>query len=154
MTTLIENAVTLQDIAKIMKITVTKVEADAGELSLFVGPDWAGRPALSVIDAAALVSGDARRDRDHDVAWRSHLASSEGWETAREAARSGAFQAARDAALRAGRGAPSAASAGHAAAREAVGDFERRTPPPEFNGKPTSTRWLAQAASKIKEAVR
>ncbi len=154
MTELIENSVPVADVAKALKTTVAKVEAEARDLSLFVGADWAGRPAISVRDAAALVSGAARRDRDHDVAWRSHLASSEAWEANRERRRASAFQEAYDAALRQGRGAPAAAAAGHEAARVAVGDFERRTPPVEFNGEPTSTRWLTQATQKIKEVVR
>ncbi len=150
----IENSVTLQDIAKATKSTVAQVSADAGDLNLYVGSNWAGEPSLSLTDAHGLVSGATRRAQDHDVAWRAHLATSEGWETAREAARSGAFQDAYDVALRRGRGSPAAAAAGHEAAREVVRDFERRTPPPEFNGKSTSTRWLTQATQRIKEVVR
>ncbi len=73
MTELIEAAVCLQDIARVLKSTPTKVEADCHELSLFIGCDWAGRPAISVRDAHGLVSGDARRDHDHAAAhghWR------------------------------------------------------------------------------------
>ncbi len=65
---LIEAAVSLADVAKATKSTVTKVEADARELALFVGSNWSGQPALSVVDAHALVSGSARRDQDHAAA--------------------------------------------------------------------------------------
>jgi len=153
MTTLIENAVALADIAKTMKTTVSRVEAEAHELSMFIGQDWAGRPAINVIEAATLVSGTARRDRDHDVAWRQHLADNESWESARERHRADAFAEAHDGALRRGRGAPAAASAGHEAARAAVRDFEGRTPPPEFNGKATATRWLTKTADKVGELI-
>ncbi len=153
MTTFIETGVPLADIAKTMKTTVARIEAEARDLDVFIGQDWAGRPAVSVAEAATLVSGTARRDRDHDTAWREHLARSEAWEAAREGLRAGAFQEAHDVALRKGRGAPAAASVGHEAAREAVRDFERRTPPPEFDGKSTSTRWLTKTADKIKELI-
>ncbi len=152
--TLIEHAVSLTDIAKIMKTTVARVEAEAHSLDVYVGVDWAGRPAVSVVEAASLVSGAARRDRDHDLAWRAHLAASEAWEAAREAARRTAFQGAYDASERQGRGSPVAAVAGHEAAREAVRDFERKTAPPAFDGAETAPRLFTQMTNRIKEKVR
>ncbi len=151
MSELIEAAVCLQDIAKTMKNPVAQVEADCHELSLFLGCNWAGRPALSVVDAHGLVSGATRRAQDADRAWRAHLASTEEWETERERRRAGAFQEAYDAALRQGRGAPAAAAAGHEAARVAVHDFERRTPPPEFNDAAPSR--LSKMKNRAKEVV-
>jgi len=153
MTELIEASASVADVAKVLKSTPTKVEADARDLNLYVGHDWSGKPAISVTDAHGLVSGATRRDRDHEARWRAHLAASEAWETERERRRAGAFQDAYDASERQGRGSPAAAAAGHEAAREAVRDFERKTPPPEFNGKSTSTRWLTQATQKIMEVV-
>ncbi len=152
--TLIENAVTLADIAKVIKSPGAQVEADALELSLYVGHDWAGRPAISVTDAAGLVSGAARRDRDHTARWQAHTAASEGWELQREQVRSTAFEDAYEASLRQGRGAPAAAAAGHEAAREVVRDFERKTPPPEFNGAETAPRLFTQMKNRVKEVVR
>ncbi len=151
--TLIENGIALDAIAKTMKTTVARVETEARSLDVYVGVDWAGRPAVSVVEAAGLVSGDARRVHDHDAAWRAHLAATEDWEAAREAARRTAFQGAYDASERQGRGSAVASDAGHEEAREAVRDFERRTPPPRFAGQETSPRWLTQATQKIKEVV-
>ncbi len=151
MTTLIENAVPLADIAKTMKITVPKVQANAADLDMYVGVDWAGRPAVSVIDAAAYVSGSARRDRDHDAAWRAHLAATEAWEAAREAARRTAFEGAYQASERHGRGSAIAAAAGHDVAREAVRDFERSTPVPVFGDAAPSR--LSKMKSRAKESV-
>ena len=76
MTTLIENAVTLADVAKALKNPVAQVESDCRELSLFVGSDWAGKPAVSTVDAHAYVSGAARRDHDHADAHRRWRAAS------------------------------------------------------------------------------
>ncbi len=153
MTTLIEAAVTLADIAKTMKTTVARVETEAHELDVYVGVDWANRPAVSVTDAAGLVSGATRRAQDADRAWRAHLAATEAWEADRERLRAGAFQDAYDASERQGRGSAAAAAAGHESARVAVHDFERKTPPPRFVGQETSPRWLTQATQKIKEVV-
>ncbi len=152
--TLIENAVTLADIVKTMRTTATRVEAEARELDMFIGHDWAGQPALSVVDAAALVSGDARRDHDHRARWQAHTAATEAWEAAREAARRTAFEGEYDASLRQGRGAPAAAAAGHEAAREVVRDFERKTPPPAFDGAETAPRLFTQMTNRVKEVVR
>lgn len=152
-TTLIPDGVALSAVAKVLKTTPARAEAQARELDVFIGQDWSGQAAVAVVDAAGMVSGATRRDRDHDVAWRQHVADSESWETARERHRADAFAEAHDDALRRGRGAPAAASVGHEAAREAVRDFERRTAPPTFNGQATSTRWLSRTADKVKEAV-
>ena len=152
MTTLIENAVALADIARVMKTTTTRVEADARDLNLFVGPNWSGKPALSVTDAAALVSGDARRANDHSRAHARWRASIEDWESAREQARERAFGAAFDAARRRGTGDPIAAHTAAQAASVAIIEFERATPQPTFGVVETSR--LSQMKSRVKEVVR
>jgi len=138
MTTLIEAAVTLADVAKVTKSPVAQVEADCRELSLFIGADWAGRSALSVTDAAALVSGSARRGADHAAAHARWRADTEAWEAAREAERRRAFTDHFDAARRRGTGDPAAASAAAQAASAAIVDYEKSTPAPVFGDAETS----------------
>ena len=78
-----------------------QVEAEAQLLGLTIRPDWANRPALSVDEARALTSGEARPDHDHQIGWARHLAECKDWRAARD-------QSARDAARKirdqAGRG--------------------------------------------------
>ncbi len=64
----IENAITIEDISRALKAPQSKVESEAGELDVFIGSDWAGRPAVSEVDAQGLVSGSLRRTQDHDRA--------------------------------------------------------------------------------------
>jgi hypothetical protein len=92
---------------------------------------WAGRPAITEDDAAALVDGSARRAQEHGGRWAEHLRESERWEQARDAA----VQAAVDAAdPTKGRGTPGARQRAAEAGSEAGRAFERRNPPPTFDG--------------------
>lgn len=70
--TLIESAVTVADIAKATNTPEADVEAEARALDMFVGADWAGRPAVSVGDAAGLASGAARLEHNGRRASLSH----------------------------------------------------------------------------------
>jgi len=155
MTTFIENAATLADIAKATKGTVAQVEADAGELSLFIGCDWAGKPALSVIDAARMVSGDARRDAEHAEAHRRWRADSEDWELQREQVRQQAFNDHFDAVRRRGVGDPQAAHGAAQAGSAAIVAYEKVTPAPTFGDAETSRlSTTRKMTNRIKEKVR
>ena len=132
MTTFIEAAVTLVDIAKTMKTTVARVEADCRDLNLHVGQDWSGKPAISVRDAASLVSGDARRGHDHAAAHGHWRAAVEAWELQREQVRQQAFTDHFDAARRRGVGDPQASSEAAQVASLAILDYEKSRPQPVF----------------------
>jgi hypothetical protein len=68
----IENAVELTAIAKHLKTAVAAVEAECRALNLFIGLAWNHKPAIIERDAYELVSGAARRERDHGQAWRQY----------------------------------------------------------------------------------
>ena len=125
--------VTVAEVAAAMGRKPEQVEAEAQLLGLTIRPDWANRPALSVDEARALASGQARVDHDHQIGWQAHLAECKAWRAARD-------QAARDAARKirdqAGRGVSAGivvAEAGRAAT-EVAKHYERTVPRPRFNG--------------------
>jgi len=132
----IEGAIPLAEVAKLTGRKVVEVEAEAVELGLFVGQDWAGRPAIADEDAHQLVSGSARRTREDEVAWATHLDACASWTTARDNAVREAQRDTELAAQRAGRGGPAAASAGLEAARAVGREFETSTPPPQWGDEP------------------
>ncbi|MFC8824941.1 hypothetical protein ACFT9I_06230 [Streptomyces sp. NPDC057137] len=77
---------TLQEIAAATGRKADKVRDECVELDLMVREDWAGRPAVSVNDARALVNGSARRAWEHAV-WEAGVkAACREWEAARAAA--------------------------------------------------------------------
>ncbi len=141
--------VTLAELAKHLKTTVDKVAAEANDLGPFIGEDWAGKSAVSAVDARALASGEARRAKDHDEAWRRHIDATERWEKGRENARAMAAQQAHDAAMRAGRGSPYAAHEAQQAGSDAARRFEQTNPQPTFAGHSSTKSWF----DKVKEAV-
>lgn len=139
MTYLIENAVTIAELAKVLR----KSEAEALEHArglASVGHDWANRPAVSAAEAHGLVTGqlalaaegrqahiDAQLDAERyiadrqtawDEAWRTEYAKHEGKEA-------GGFQL-----LGRLRGGPEASARAREAAVKAVEKFEKRNPPP------------------------
>jgi len=132
MTALIENAVTVAALAKTLKTTAAAVESDARELGLYVGHAWDGRPAISVTDAAAYVSGAARRDHDHAAAHGRWRADSEAWELQREAVRQQTYNEHFDAARRRGIGDPASAAEAAQVTSAAVESFEKSNPAPTF----------------------
>lgn len=144
----IESAVPLTELARVMKVPVTEVEAECRALSVFVGADWARRPAIEQRDAAKIVDGSERRQQEHDRAWRDHLAATEQWERDRNSAQ----QAAHDTAWRAAggpRGGQLASQAGREAAAAAVQTYERQNPLPTFGGAATGQSWLKRAADVL-----
>src|SRR5829696_4144048 len=127
-----EPTVTVAEVAKRVGGTVDEVKAEATALAVLIGVDWGHREAVSCREAFLLVDGWARKNRDHEDAFRAHMAALDRWQQERETVRRRVWQEASDDAVRRGFGAPVAADKGHAAAREAVADFERRTPEPVF----------------------
>jgi hypothetical protein len=133
MATFIEGCtVPVAELAKVLKVTVAEVEAEATALGLFVGSDWAGLPALSAVDAHALTSGAARRDRDHAAAQLEFSNALEDWRRRREEVRQKASREAFDDGLRRGVGNSKSSDAAHAAGREAVAKFDRANPEPAW----------------------
>jgi len=126
--TYIENSVTIKEIATVTKRTTAEVEAEAVELGLFVGQDWAGRPAIADQDAEQLVSGEARRSREDAAVWQAFLARCATWTAARDQA----VQDAHDAVGADPRSGPQKHSDARDAAVEAGRRFEMSTPPPTF----------------------
>ena len=59
--------VTIGEVAAAMGRKPEQVEAEAQLLGLTIRPDWANRQALSVDEARALASGQARVDHDHQI---------------------------------------------------------------------------------------
>src|SRR5215213_11853004 len=127
-----EPTVTVVEVAKLVGRPVDEVKAEATALAMFIGLDWGHREAVSCREAYVLVDGSARRTQDHEAAFRAHMAALGRWQEDRETVRREAWQEAHDSEVRRGVSSPVAADAGHSAAREAVADFERRTPEPVF----------------------
>lgn len=132
--TFIEGSVTVKEIATLNKRTTVEVEDECRELGLFIGTDWAGRPAVSESDAHQIVSGEARRTREDARAWSSHLRSCEAWVAGRDEAVRGAASAHTAASAAQGRFDPDADSRARAAGVAAGREFEESTPPPLWNG--------------------
>jgi len=124
----IEGSVPLAEVAKVTKRTTAEVEAEAVELGLFLGTDWAGRVAVAEDDAHGLVGGSARRTREDEVAWRTHLDACETWTRRRDEA----VRDAHDAVGADPRSGPEKHSAARDAATEAGRRFEAANPPPTF----------------------
>lgn len=128
MTHYIEHAIAIKEIAAVAKRTTSEVEAEARELDMHVGQDWAGRAAVEEQDAQQLVSGEARRTREHDALWRTYIDECSAWE------------ADRDEAVRAAHAAvganPRSGPERHAQARDAAAEagraYEQANPPPTF----------------------
>src|SRR5829696_9156564 len=125
-------AVSLAEVAKHLRVPISEVEAEARQLNLFVGVDWAGRPALAAVDAQRLVSGAARRDAEHAKAQSAFTVGQADWQRRREQVRLSAFQAAFDAARSRNVPGPQAAEKGHEGARAALAEFDRANPEPRF----------------------
>ncbi|MDP9459337.1 MAG: hypothetical protein M3Q22_03480 [Actinomycetota bacterium] len=84
--TLITDAVPLADVAKVAKTTAAQLEQECRALLIFVGVDWANRPAVSTTDAHNLVTGEARRRHDHETAWQQYQNDADTWARARDGA--------------------------------------------------------------------
>jgi hypothetical protein len=140
--------VTVAELAAAVKRTEPKVRADCADLGLFVGVDWAGRPAIAEGDAHGIASGRLRERHEHDVAWRGHQAATEAWEADRERARTSAAERVLEEARRLGRGGPIVDQDAREAGREAAFAFERSNKAPRFNGEATAASWLPEGAAR------
>lgn len=135
-TTYIPHSVTLIELAKATKRTTAEVEDELRQLAIFTGTDWAGLAAVSEVDAQQIVSGDARRAREDEAAWRAHLDACEAWTRTRDELVREAQAEAELTARRAGRGGGDAAQAGVEAGRSVGADYETNNPVPSWNGEP------------------
>jgi hypothetical protein len=124
--------VTVAEVAAASGRKAADVEREAGELGLVVKADWSGRPALSVDDARALASGDARRTLEHERAWEAHRVATKAWTEGRTKVIYGA--AAKVRARVGNEGAGSVSAEAQRAATEAAEHYERSVPRPAFNG--------------------
>ena len=137
-------AVTLAEIAKAAGRPVAEIEAEARRLQIFIGSDWAGRAAVSTVDAHGLASGALARDTEHQRRHTAWVNAHQEWEQAKEDARRGAFQQAYDAVRRTGRSNSEASDRGHRAGAAAVADFEAANPAPRFEQEPPARSWLTR----------
>jgi len=131
----IPHAIPLTELAKVIGRKVAEVEAECAEFGHFVGVDWRGQPAVSEDDAHRIVTGSARRVREDEVAWATHLAECEQWTIRRDQLVRESQADAEIAAQRAGRGGGDAAQAGVEAGRSAGADYEAATPLPLWRGE-------------------
>lgn len=154
MSTFIEQGIPLGTVAEATKFgTVAKVEAEAQQLGLFVGTDWAGRPALSEWDAHLLASGAARKQQESDRAWLQHREETARWEADRQSAYLEAHAVAyRDAGGQmAGRRSDLAAQrAGDAA----VSRWQKRNQAPQWQSEESTATLWRRVADTVAEAVR
>ena len=74
-----EAMVTMAEVATAMGRKPAEVEAEARALNLTIRPDWMNRPALSVAEARGLTTGEARRNLEHEAAWRQHQVDTKAW---------------------------------------------------------------------------
>lgn len=144
MSTFIENAVSVEEVARVTRTTVAKIEEEAAALSLFVGRDWGGRAALSEWDAYQLASGIARQQQESDRRWLQHREATAKW----EADRRGEFLQAHAEAFRLAGGAMAGRASDLAAQKAgdaAVAQWERRNPAPTWQGERTASWWRRAA---------
>ena len=127
-----EAMVTVAEVATAMGRKPADVEAEARALNLTVRPDWMNRPALTVADARGLTTGEARRNLEHEAAWRQHQAATKKWVEGRSRAIAEAARKVRSTAGTRGQGHVSQAA--RDAALEAGREYEKRNPRPSFNG--------------------
>jgi hypothetical protein len=129
--------------SRAMRTTEAKAKAECHDLGVFVGCDWAGRAAVSEVDAHQVASGSARSTREHDARWRAFIDASEDWDRQRSDIYRRVFAKVVEAAQRRGRGGPEVNSEASAEAMAAARDFERRRPAPDWNGEKQTVSWLS-----------
>lgn len=127
MSTLIENAVTLTEVAKATKISAAEIDFECKKLNVFVGVDWAERPAIATADAYGITTGLLRKEHEHATAWHAYREAAEQWTKARDEAYMAVTRVP-------GKTKDDKIEAGRAAARQ----FEEENPPPLWEGSTTS----------------
>ena len=121
--------VSLDEIATATGRRVPDIEAEALQLGLSIREDWRDRPALSMAEAKALVSGARRRDLEHEKGWARHLVECKDWRAARDQAARDAARKIRDQARR-GISPGRVAAEAQRAATEAAEHYEKTVPRP------------------------
>jgi hypothetical protein len=121
--------VSLDEIATATGRRVPDIGAEALQLGLSIREDWRDRPALSMAEAKALVSGARRRDLEHEQGWARHLAECKDWRAARDQAARDAARKVRDKARR-GMSPGMVAAEAQRAATEAAEHYEKTVPRP------------------------
>ncbi len=132
MATHVPGSVPLAELAKHLKTIVALLEDECRALYVFVGVDWAGRPAVA--DAYGLASGKLREQREHEAAWGAYQLEAENWQRARAEVVSVAEGHAYRAAVLSEKGNSKAQQLGLEAGREAGRQWEEEHPPPEWQG--------------------
>ncbi len=145
--TLITDAVPLADVAKTTKSTVAQLEQECRALLIFVGVDWANRPAISTADAHSLVTGEGRRRHDHDTAWQQYQNEADAWVRARDGAyRVAAGIASRRATLEF-KSPGEQQRLGREAGEEAARKYEEENPAPVCRTGPCPPPWRSPATA-------
>ncbi len=125
-------AVTLTDLAKRTKQTVTELKAECARLNVFVGVDWADREAITAAEAHGIVTGYLAEQRQAEQAWHRYITDAEEWGRRRdEAVQVASTIASREATL-SFEGPASAQQAGLEAGREAGRKYETANPAPTW----------------------
>jgi hypothetical protein len=134
--TYIENAVALSEVARACKLPLHQLVAEAQAAGTYVGLTWDGQPGVAEPDAQKLVSGEARRNAEHDAARARYVAAEQQWQAERQRIWQAAYFTGFNQAggPRAGR---ASEEAGREAAREAVERYESTTPAPQWDGLTT-----------------
>lgn len=114
-----------------------------------VAPDWAGRPSLSLDDAAGLVAKRRAAAERQESAWAAHQRENEAW----LAGRITAARAAGSKAIAAQPETPARYARYRAAYGEAMIAFQRDHPRPEWNGEPSLPAGLLVTADAVASAV-
>jgi hypothetical protein len=145
-----ENAIPVEAIAARLGVSAGEVEAEARALSVFIGEDWAQKPAMSAADAYAIVSGAGRRNLAAAAAQDEWQQARAEWVQARVAFNQQKWQQAYDDARRQGLSNAAAGEAGHEAARDAIAVWDRSHPEPQFES-PTAAKpsWFQRAKAKV-----
>jgi hypothetical protein len=95
-----------------------------------------------------VVDGSARRNHDHEAAWREYQTALEAWQAERESVRSQAFDAEWKASVRAGLNNGPSTDRAHAAARTAVAEFEKSSREPVFSEPESRVQsWLRRVTA-------
>lgn len=122
------------------RVTLAELGVPLAALNGFqdrVAPDWAGRPSLSLDDAAQFHRERQEATAAHEARWRAHQADNERWLAGRAEAGRRAGLVATVELRRSGLVSSAAHNAYQAAYFVAVLAWQAENPRPEWNGQPT-----------------
>ncbi|SNT63421.1 hypothetical protein SAMN05443665_11066 [Actinomadura meyerae] len=136
-----EQMISIEEIATVQGRKPAQVREEARGLGMWIGEDWAGREAVTVTDARALVSGDARRRAEQGAAWKAFQGEVKAWQDGRAAATQAAADEAEQKIRRTRRRVDISLGEVQEARRlahlHAGAQWERRHPRPRWNAEPT-----------------